>query len=70
MQEKLKRKEGVLFVGDIPLFLSKRNLARQLKVELWLSTELAKDIAHQVQGVKGEQRPVEDTTERIRGYIV
>jgi len=67
---KKSEKTKVLFVGEIPLFLPERNIARQVNIELWLSTALIEKTLKQVNAQPISKEEPKSILEKTRGYIV
>jgi len=67
---KKSEKTKVLFVGEIPLFLPERNVARQINIELWLSTVFKKDVLKQLNTQPISKEEPKSILEKTRGYIV
>ncbi len=67
---KKSEKTKVLFVGEVPLFLPERNVARQINIELWLSTVFKKDVLKQLNTQPISKEEPKSILEKTRGYIV
>lgn len=67
---KKSEKTKVLFVGETPLFFPERNVARQINIELWLSTVFKKDVLKQLNTQPISKEEPKSILEKTRGYIV
>ena len=68
-----RRRSGrnkVLFIGEIPLFLPERNVARQVSIELWLNTAFKKEVLKQLDTQPISKEESKSILEKTRGYIV